>query len=218
MPLEDYYEKIDELVEPGKKEPETKKKPAIDFKLILYISILICIIIYLFYQFISTYMATIERSKLLKLLPITRVKMRMLGSELDHFFDKNKFYPTGLKRFQYSKKYFSLKYDEDKFYFTDATLPLDPYTSNKETFKYLLGPKSVGPFLKLNPREKVICDPYQFWMTYSVGPDKKDDLGAILYDPTNGTVSSGDIVEWSMRGRFMVIKYPGFSSSTTTEE
>ena len=28
---------------------------------------------------------------------------------------------------------------------------------------------------------------------YSIGPDRKDDAGAILYDPTNGTVSGGDI-------------------------
>ena len=30
---------------------------------------------------------------------------------------------------------------------------------------------------------------------YSIGPDKVDDLGLIVYDPTNGTVSAGDIVE-----------------------
>lgn len=28
---------------------------------------------------------------------------------------------------------------------------------------------------------------------YSFGPDEKDDSGLILYDPTNGTKSSGDI-------------------------
>ena len=28
---------------------------------------------------------------------------------------------------------------------------------------------------------------------YSIGPDRKDDGGALLYDPTNGTISRGDI-------------------------
>ena len=31
---------------------------------------------------------------------------------------------------------------------------------------------------------------------YSVGPDGKDDGGAVLYDPTNGTSSSGDIIRF----------------------
>lgn len=29
---------------------------------------------------------------------------------------------------------------------------------------------------------------------YSLGPDKRDDQGAVTYDPTNGTLSTGDIV------------------------
>ena len=50
-----------------------------------------------------------------------------------------------------------------------ATEPLDPFTS--ASF-----PRSpTGGF-------------------YSLGPDKRDDQGAITYDATNGTISSGDIV------------------------
>ena len=33
---------------------------------------------------------------------------------------------------------------------------------------------------------------------YSIGPDRKDDLITIIYDPTNGTFSRGDII--IMRG------------------
>jgi hypothetical protein len=42
------------------------------------------------------------------------------------------------------------------------------------------------------------------FLCYSVGPDQKDDAGSILYDPTNGTKSRGDIVVRMPRER----KYP----------
>ncbi len=32
------------------------------------------------------------------------------------------------------------------------------------------------------------------WMLYSIGPDGIDDDGRMLYDPTNGTLSSGDVI------------------------
>lgn len=34
------------------------------------------------------------------------------------------------------------------------------------------------------------------WTTWSYGPDLKDDHGVILYDPTNGTVSRGDLMRF----------------------
>jgi hypothetical protein len=35
--------------------------------------------------------------------------------------------------------------------------------------------------------------PKHFWWVYSWGPDGKDDGGIIAYDPSNGTISGGDI-------------------------
>ncbi len=39
-----------------------------------------------------------------------------------------------------------------------------------------------------------ITSPNTEWMVYSLGPDRWDDLGKLIYDPTNGTVSNGDIL------------------------
>jgi hypothetical protein len=50
-------------------------------------------------------------------------------------------------------------------------IPLDPFTDK--------------PFLLGQEKDKVFV--------YSVGPNGKDDKGLIIYDPTNGTMSAGDI-------------------------
>lgn len=34
------------------------------------------------------------------------------------------------------------------------------------------------------------------WTTWSFGPDLKDDHGVLLYDPTNGTISPGDMMRF----------------------
>jgi prepilin-type N-terminal cleavage/methylation domain-containing protein len=34
------------------------------------------------------------------------------------------------------------------------------------------------------------------WTTWSFGPDLKDDHGVLLYDPTNGTLSAGDMMRF----------------------
>lgn len=64
-------------------------------------------------------------------------------------------------------------------------------------------PKTTVEFAPLlpdgPPKDRFTDGPLQFRLTtdslicYSVGPDKRDDLAAVEYDPTNGTVSAGDI-------------------------
>jgi type II secretory pathway pseudopilin PulG len=51
----------------------------------------------------------------------------------------------------------------------------DPFNTS-ETYKYLLDSGKNS------------------WKIYSLGPDQTDNEGEITYDPTNGTVSEGDIV------------------------
>jgi hypothetical protein len=34
------------------------------------------------------------------------------------------------------------------------------------------------------------------WTVWSFGPDMDDDHGVILYDPSNGTVSNGDLMRF----------------------
>lgn len=55
---------------------------------------------------------------------------------------------------------------------------------------------SAKPTPDPGPRyiKKVIAPDYTAIRLYSVGPDGIDQRGALEYDPTNGTVSSGDIV------------------------
>ena len=68
---------------------------------------------------------------------------------------------------------------------------LGDFPKAKEQFSPLL-PKELpkdpfgdGPMKFLTTSDSLIC--------YSIGPDKTDDRGAITYDPTNGTLSAGDI-------------------------
>lgn len=200
MPLNDYYENIDEIVPPEKKEPE--KQSTINIKLIIYLITFCLLFIFIALQFVLTYIETAERRKTVFLIPIVRLKQRAIGPELDQYFKDNEYYPPGLKRFTMRKKFFTFKMEDGKMTFTDKTLILDPFTDDKEIFGYKLGPRAVANFEKYNPNIKVIVNPYQFWMIYSVGPDKTDDKGDLLYDPTNGLMSNGDIITWSLKGRF----------------
>jgi len=51
------------------------------------------------------------------------------------------------------------------------------------------------PFAKGNESLQVgVTENSDNWKAYSVGPDQIDDDGEIIYDPTNGTISKGDII------------------------
>jgi len=54
------------------------------------------------------------------------------------------------------------------------------------------------PFAKGNETLKLGVSEKNYWKTYSVGPDQEDDEAEIIYDPTNGTISEGDIVREKM--------------------
>jgi hypothetical protein len=60
--------------------------------------------------------------------------------------------------------------------------------------------KEFAPWLATLPADPFTSAPLRYFSTpdaftvYSVGPDRKDDRATLAYDPTNGTVSSGDII------------------------
>jgi hypothetical protein len=54
-------------------------------------------------------------------------------------------------------------------------LPVDPFSG--KDYLYRCEPGGEG---------------YQLW---SVGPDEKSDEASVAYDPTNGTLSDGDLVQ-----------------------
>jgi beta-lactamase regulating signal transducer with metallopeptidase domain len=58
-----------------------------------------------------------------------------------------------------------------------SEIPLDPFDKQQSPLR-----------LKLNEKGNK-------WKAYSVGPDKTDNHALILYDPTNGIVSRGDIIK-----------------------
>lgn len=61
-------------------------------------------------------------------------------------------------------------------------------TSARELVPKYLSREPLDPFTSASLR---MSTGKQF---YSVGPDKRDDGGTIQYDPTNGLVSSGDVM------------------------
>lgn len=72
-------------------------------------------------------------------------------------------------------------------YITDGVFP----KINSDFAPFLANGPSNDPFIDqplkyFNGEEKFVC--------YSVGPDKTDESAKTTYDPTNGTISGGDIV------------------------
>jgi hypothetical protein len=56
-----------------------------------------------------------------------------------------------------------------------TAIPGDPFAPQPKPLQYELNGKSM-------------------WKLWSVGPDQKDDKAALEFDPTNGTVSAGDLI------------------------
>lgn len=87
--------------------------------------------------------------------------------------------------------------DEDKKFlpYLPDGLPRDPFSS--QPLKYLSGA--------------------DLFTCYSIGPDETDDKAAIAYDPSNGSVSSGDIFIKVPRERKYPIPREGISADTAEE-
>lgn len=72
-----------------------------------------------------------------------------------------------------------------------TSLPKDPFIPKAvnwpETYVYYCEDKALtfGPYAGL-----------MIWQLSSMGPNEKYEFNFITYDPTNGTVSSGDIFRW----------------------
>ncbi|MBN1516074.1 hypothetical protein JXA32_05860 [Candidatus Sumerlaeota bacterium] len=81
----------------------------------------------------------------------------------------------------------------------------DPYTygeyyssgGEEAQFRYLQGMEAYRAAQRNGAVDLSGVDPNQFWLMYSVGPDQRDDKAQILYDPTNGTESTGDVVRFA---------------------
>lgn len=60
-----------------------------------------------------------------------------------------------------------------------TSVPVDVYSKNKETIKYIVNQSDNS------------------YVIYSMGPDQTDNRAEVIYDPTNGTISAGDIIRLS---------------------
>lgn len=112
----------------------------------------------------------------------SRTDHRSLATAIEAYYVDNNAYPPSIEILhQGAVKYLSTSFT-------------DPYAASPNIpMRYLIGPEALQ-----RAKESGLVPPdYQdssFWIVYSVGPDGVDDGGRILYDPTNGTVSRGDIV------------------------
>jgi len=73
-----------------------------------------------------------------------------------------------------------------------AVEPYSPpgFTVQPGKFPY---PKPGSPLLARATIVGEFRHPQHLWWVYSWGPDGKDDGGIVAYDPTNGTISRGDV-------------------------
>jgi hypothetical protein len=98
-----------------------------------------------------------------------RTDLRSLAIAIEAYYVDNNIPPHNL----------SLLYQGPVKYIT--TLPNDPYAPSH------YGEEGLLRYMRDD-------DPPWFWVAYSIGPDLRDDYAQIIYDPTNGTVSRGDII------------------------
>ena len=86
-------------------------------------------------------------------------------------------------------------------------IPADPFDKSLAPLRIIVSNKSpeAGQAGKQQGKKKgkrqgknqqVQAPKYNFWTAYSVGPDQADNHAEIVFDPTNGVVSGGDIVRW----------------------
>lgn len=112
----------------------------------------------------------------------SRADMRSMATAIESYYvDNNAFPPQADILWQGSVKYM-------------ASAFLDPYAEPRGTpMRYISGRDAFvrGVHVGLVSPE---ANPDAMWLVYSIGPDTRDDGAMVLYDPTNGTVSSGDIV------------------------
>jgi len=97
-----------------------------------------------------------------------RTDLRSLAMAVEAYFVDNNIPPERMERlYQGPVKYISAP-------------PMDPFATYSSGQPYL-------HYLRAD-------DPPWYWIAYSIGPDQIDNGGRIVYDPTNGTISAGDII------------------------
>lgn len=159
------------------------EKPAKIFRFSIFeLLIVIVIIIILAAMAVPNFLEAQVRSR------TSRVKSdaRSIATGLEAYYVDNNAYPPSAEiLWQGAVKYLSTPFE-------------DPYADYKGTpMKYVTGQLAYDRAIEAGYFDPDAISPSKFWYVYSVGPDNTDNLGMLLYDPTNGTVSAGDVVRFS---------------------
>jgi prepilin-type N-terminal cleavage/methylation domain-containing protein len=163
-----------------KKPPKPVKKIGCTFTL-LELLVVMAIIAILYAVAVPNFLEAQSRSK------VSRVKadMRSMATGIEAYYVDNNAYPPNAEiLWQGPVKYLSSPF-------------ADPFADYKGTpFKYVVGRPAIEKAIEAGylPPDYPVTDNNEIWLLYSPGPDTTDDGGAIVYDPTNGTISSGDVI------------------------
>jgi len=116
---------------------------------------------------------------------VSRVKadLRSMATAIESYYVDNNSYPPNAEiLWQGPVKYLSAPFS-------------DPFADIKGTpFIYLPGVEAVPRAIQAGFIPPDYTFPDNFWLAYSVGPDTEDNNATMIYDPTNGTVTPGDII------------------------
>ncbi|MCX7016536.1 MAG: hypothetical protein NTW86_28930, partial [Candidatus Sumerlaeota bacterium] len=169
--------------EPGPLEAKPKRVATLFVELIVigFVALILAMIA------VPNFLEAQTRSK------VSRVKsdQRSLATAIESYFVDNNAYPARVETLW-----------QGPVHYMSGGL-FDPFASaasggRGKGFSYVVGPDAIARAQRaglLAPGPT--APPASFWLTYSLGPDGRDDGGEIVYDPTNGTVSRGDVIRTS---------------------
>jgi hypothetical protein len=121
-----------------------------------------------------------RRMRILFALTVLVFSIKALGSGV-LFYEITKPYSSITSREQYYAKYFPLSVFSE-FDFGQLELELQSRVRKVNKSGQLVDPFTGEPFREADG------------LIYSVGPDQMDHRGRIIYDPSNGILSRGDII------------------------
>jgi len=163
----------------GKEEKKVKKAKHVSPLLtIIHLIIILVIIAALIAIAVPNFLEAQVRSKVSRV----RSDARSLATAIEAYYIDNNAYPHRIDiLWQGPIKYIHTGFE-------------DPYSKTGANLQYLSGEQIYERVREAVPvpLDKSMFENY--WLVYSLGPDGVDQGGMVIYDPTNGTVSTGDVI------------------------
>ncbi|MBN1900761.1 hypothetical protein JW926_05470 [Candidatus Sumerlaeota bacterium] len=169
-----------EVPQAPKKTAKPLRKPGCTFTIFEFLVVALIVAI-LSAIAVPNFLEAQSRSKVSRI----RADMRSMATGLEAYYVDNNAYPPNAEiLWQGAVKYLSGSFS-------------DPFTDYKGTpLKYVVGRPAIEKAIETGylPPDYPITDDAGFWLIYSDGPDTRDDGATVVYDPTNGTISVGDVI------------------------